>query len=116
LRWRFRGENDNVRGDWQRIRKLSTVSEHRFASEQAKDQPNSSENHCRKHISQKMCAQRDTAESHQKDQRYSAENTQQPPMPGFMRLFVTKKRASKNTADLTPVKRENTPIRAKMSS
>jgi hypothetical protein len=37
LRWLFRGEDDNVRGNWQRVRKLSTVSAYRLASEQTKD-------------------------------------------------------------------------------
>src|SRR5438093_11396016 len=75
--------HQNRFADKGRVRSQDHTSSHWLARSHAHHQPNNSEDYCREHIGQKMRAQGDTAESHQEDQRHSADNAEQPPMPGF---------------------------------
>src|SRR5207249_3272213 len=61
------------------------ASPYRLAKNHAQHQPNNSKNDGREHISQKMRAQGDPTESDQEDQRHSAANAEQSPMPCFKR-------------------------------
>src|SRR5882724_10071560 len=59
------------------------ASPHWLARNHAQHQPDNSEKDRGEHVSEKMCAQSDPAESHQEDQSRSAANAEQPPMARF---------------------------------
>src|SRR5213595_3623153 len=75
--------HQNRFADKGRVRNQDHTSSHWLARNQAHYQPNNSEDYCREHIGQKMRAQGDTAESHQEDQRHSADDAEQPPVARF---------------------------------
>src|SRR5882724_8452371 len=79
---RFHVHQNRFADKWP-VRSQDHTSSHWLARNHAHHQPNNSENYCREHIGQKMRAQGDTAESHQEDQRHSADNAEQPPVARF---------------------------------